>query len=238
MFFDTATSTCPVTLWQGTLRVNRYNTYEGWVASESVGQDILISGRVDMNRAFDGDAVAVELLPEEQWTSPAGATLCLVLTSVRQARSHCAAPIPSYPGVRRSSHKCYLLPCRTAAGERTGRRHSAAGGGPRCRGRGRRPHCRGLPAASLAALRWAAAQVCACHERALLLWPSCPLVLLPGCRSCRMRAARLWSAAQPSGQQDGSWVSSAATGALAATQASISTAPLHMPACITSCPLT
>jgi len=42
------------------------------VASESVGQDILISGRVDMNRAFDGDAVAVELLPEDQWRSPAG----------------------------------------------------------------------------------------------------------------------------------------------------------------------
>jgi len=35
---------------QGTLRVSRYNTFEGFVASESVGQDILISGRVDMNR--------------------------------------------------------------------------------------------------------------------------------------------------------------------------------------------
>jgi exoribonuclease R len=60
-------------LWQGTLRVNRYNTNEGWVASESVGQDILISGRIDMNRAFDGDAIAVELLPEDQWRSPDGA---------------------------------------------------------------------------------------------------------------------------------------------------------------------
>lgn len=42
---------------QGTLRVNRFNYKEGWVASESVGEDILISGSVDMNRAFDGGFV-------------------------------------------------------------------------------------------------------------------------------------------------------------------------------------
>lgn len=35
---------------QGALRVSRFNPFEGWVGSESVGQDILISGRVDMNR--------------------------------------------------------------------------------------------------------------------------------------------------------------------------------------------
>lgn len=52
---------------QGSLRVNRFNPYEGYVGSESVGQDILIAGRVAMNRALDGDIVAVELLPEEQW---------------------------------------------------------------------------------------------------------------------------------------------------------------------------
>lgn len=40
---------------QGALRVNRFNPFEGWVSSESVGQDILISGRVDMNRAIDGE---------------------------------------------------------------------------------------------------------------------------------------------------------------------------------------
>ena len=49
---------------QGALRVNRFNSAEGWVASESVGQDILIPDRVAMNRAMDGDIVAVELLPE------------------------------------------------------------------------------------------------------------------------------------------------------------------------------
>lgn len=44
--------------------MNRFNSAEGWVASESVGQDILIPDRVAMNRAMDGDIVAVELLPE------------------------------------------------------------------------------------------------------------------------------------------------------------------------------
>ncbi len=51
---------------QGLLRVNRFNPYEGWVASEGVGADILVSGRTAMNRALEGDVVAVELLPEDQ----------------------------------------------------------------------------------------------------------------------------------------------------------------------------
>ena len=40
---------------QGSLRCSRFNPFEGWVACEAVGQDILISGRVDMNRAMDGE---------------------------------------------------------------------------------------------------------------------------------------------------------------------------------------
>jgi exosome complex exonuclease DIS3/RRP44 len=52
---------------QGSLRVNRFNPYEGYVGSESVGQDILLAGRTAMNRAMEGDIVAVELLPEDQW---------------------------------------------------------------------------------------------------------------------------------------------------------------------------
>jgi exosome complex exonuclease DIS3/RRP44 len=52
---------------QGALRVNRFNPWEGYVGSESAGQDILLAGRAAMNRAIDGDIVAVELLPEEQW---------------------------------------------------------------------------------------------------------------------------------------------------------------------------
>eukprot|EP00983_Pelagomonas_calceolata_P033085 1036763-Pelagomonas_calceolata.AAC.11 len=40
---------------QGALRVNRYNPYEGYVGSDSVGQDILLAGRSYMNRAMDGE---------------------------------------------------------------------------------------------------------------------------------------------------------------------------------------
>jgi hypothetical protein len=34
--------------------VSRFSPFEGWVSSEAVGADILISGRIDMNRAMDG----------------------------------------------------------------------------------------------------------------------------------------------------------------------------------------
>ncbi|KAL3525159.1 hypothetical protein ACH5RR_013531 [Cinchona calisaya] len=52
---------------QGKLRVNRYNPFEAYVGSESIGDEIIIYGRVNMNRAFDGDVVAVEILPQDQW---------------------------------------------------------------------------------------------------------------------------------------------------------------------------
>ncbi|XP_010918352.1 exosome complex exonuclease RRP44 homolog A isoform X2 [Elaeis guineensis] len=52
---------------QGKLRVNRYNPFEAYVGSESIGDEIVVHGRANMNRAFDGDIVAVELLPQVQW---------------------------------------------------------------------------------------------------------------------------------------------------------------------------
>ncbi|MED6204064.1 Exosome complex exonuclease RRP44 A [Stylosanthes scabra] len=52
---------------QGKLRVNRFNPFEAYVGSESIGDEIIIYGRSNMNRAFDGDIVAVELLPQDQW---------------------------------------------------------------------------------------------------------------------------------------------------------------------------
>lgn len=54
---------------QGSLRVSRFMRYDGWVSSDSIGKDILIKGRVSMNRAMDGDVVAIEILPEDQWHS-------------------------------------------------------------------------------------------------------------------------------------------------------------------------
>lgn len=52
---------------QGKLRVNRYNPFEAYVGSESIGDEIIIYGRTNMNRAFDGDIVAVELFPQDSW---------------------------------------------------------------------------------------------------------------------------------------------------------------------------
>ncbi|CDP01774.1 unnamed protein product [Coffea canephora] len=56
---------------QGKLRVNRYNPFEAYVGSESIGDEIIIYGRANMNRAFDGDVVTVELLPQDQWQEEA-----------------------------------------------------------------------------------------------------------------------------------------------------------------------
>lgn len=49
--------------------MNRYNPFEAYVGSESIGDEIVIRGRTNMNRAFDGDIVAVELLPQDQWNT-------------------------------------------------------------------------------------------------------------------------------------------------------------------------
>lgn len=57
-------------LHQGTIRVSQYSPFEGYVTLFDKDQNVLIKGREDMNRAFDGDTVAIELLPKEQWQSP------------------------------------------------------------------------------------------------------------------------------------------------------------------------
>uniref|UniRef100_A0A6N2M416 PIN domain-containing protein n=1 Tax=Salix viminalis TaxID=40686 RepID=A0A6N2M416_SALVM len=61
---------------QGKLRVNRYNPFEAYVGSESIGDEIIIYGRGNMNRAFDGDVVAVELLPQDQWNEEKSLSPC------------------------------------------------------------------------------------------------------------------------------------------------------------------
>lgn len=57
-------------LLQGVLRASRFARDEAWVKPASGGDDILIKGRAAINRAFDGDVVAVELLPPSSWTPP------------------------------------------------------------------------------------------------------------------------------------------------------------------------
>ncbi len=60
------------TYHQGSIRTSRYNPWEAFVSSASVGQDIVIKGRTAMNRAIDGDVVVVALLPVEEWEGEGG----------------------------------------------------------------------------------------------------------------------------------------------------------------------
>ena len=57
-------------LHQGALRTSRHSPWEGSIACDALGCDILLSGRGALNRAMDGDVVAVSLLPESEWRAP------------------------------------------------------------------------------------------------------------------------------------------------------------------------
>ncbi|PLW53468.1 hypothetical protein PCANC_05970 [Puccinia coronata f. sp. avenae] len=56
-------------LLQGTFRPNPYNYLEGSIFHSEFDKPVLLIGRESMNRAIDGDIVAVELLPKEEWKS-------------------------------------------------------------------------------------------------------------------------------------------------------------------------
>lgn len=58
------------TLFRGKLQINRYNFLEGTVATHAYPRPMLILGRKNLNRGFDGDTVVVELLPKSQWKYP------------------------------------------------------------------------------------------------------------------------------------------------------------------------
>eukprot|EP00004_Rigifila_ramosa_P023073 TRINITY_DN6420_c0_g1_i10.p1 TRINITY_DN6420_c0_g1~~TRINITY_DN6420_c0_g1_i10.p1 ORF type:complete len:986 (+),score=289.67 TRINITY_DN6420_c0_g1_i10:225-2960(+) len=49
------------------LNVNRTNKWEGFVSSTLFDSDILIHGRLHLNRAIHGDVVVVEILPRSEW---------------------------------------------------------------------------------------------------------------------------------------------------------------------------
>jgi exosome complex exonuclease DIS3/RRP44 len=61
---------------QGVLQANETNCFEGFVRTKSDDvrgteeQEILVSGKLNLNRAVDSDVVVVELFPKEQWISP------------------------------------------------------------------------------------------------------------------------------------------------------------------------
>ncbi|KAG9322667.1 hypothetical protein KVV02_007934 [Mortierella alpina] len=64
--------------FQGKLGISSHNYLEGSVYTKIDGQDgtILIVGRENLNRAVDGDIIALELLPKSEWrTTPTGVVI-------------------------------------------------------------------------------------------------------------------------------------------------------------------
>lgn len=57
-------------LYQGSITVSSYNFLEGTVSVSSMPKPLLILGRENLNRAFNGDHVVVELLPKQKWKKP------------------------------------------------------------------------------------------------------------------------------------------------------------------------
>ncbi|XP_063241362.1 exosome complex exonuclease RRP44 isoform X2 [Bacillus rossius redtenbacheri] len=57
-------------LCQGTFLASRENFLEGQVNVDGRDGMVLVQGREGLNRAVDGDTVALEMLPEDQWAAP------------------------------------------------------------------------------------------------------------------------------------------------------------------------
>ncbi|CAH0546129.1 unnamed protein product [Brassicogethes aeneus] len=57
-------------LYQGTFRASRDNFLEGFVNVEGFEDNVLVQGRKGLNRAVDGDVVAVQMFDKTEWVSP------------------------------------------------------------------------------------------------------------------------------------------------------------------------
>ncbi|VEU21265.1 DEKNAAC102143 [Brettanomyces naardenensis] len=57
-------------LHQGIINVSSYNFLEGSISVPSLPKPLLILGRENLNRAFNGDTVVVEILPKSKWRKP------------------------------------------------------------------------------------------------------------------------------------------------------------------------
>ncbi|GLV32990.1 Dis3 [Carabus blaptoides fortunei] len=63
------------TLLQGTFHASRENFLEGFVNVDGHEESILLQGRAALNRAVDGDLVAVKLFSKDQWSAPSEVVL-------------------------------------------------------------------------------------------------------------------------------------------------------------------
>ncbi|SCU91107.1 LAME_0E11298g1_1 [Lachancea meyersii CBS 8951] len=62
-------------LYQGSVQISEYNFLEGQVSLPNFTKPILILGQKNLNRAFNGDQVVVELLPQTEWKAPSTVVL-------------------------------------------------------------------------------------------------------------------------------------------------------------------
>ncbi|GBP37964.1 Exosome complex exonuclease RRP44 [Eumeta japonica] len=62
-------------LYQGTFRASRDNFMEAFAVVSGYEKPILLQGHIGINRAVDGDVVAVEIFPPEEWRKPSDIVL-------------------------------------------------------------------------------------------------------------------------------------------------------------------
>ncbi|CAH2071572.1 unnamed protein product, partial [Iphiclides podalirius] len=62
-------------LYQGTFHASRDNFLEGSCTVSALEKPILLQGHIGINRAVDGDIVAIELFPREEWRKPSDIVL-------------------------------------------------------------------------------------------------------------------------------------------------------------------
>ncbi|AMD19884.1 HCL267Cp [Eremothecium sinecaudum] len=63
------------TLYQGNIAISEYNFLEGSISLLNFSKPVLIRGQKNLNRAFNGDNVVVELLPQKEWKAPSNEML-------------------------------------------------------------------------------------------------------------------------------------------------------------------
>lgn len=62
-------------LYQGAIQISEYNFLEGSVSLPNFSKPVLIVGQKNLNRAFNGDQVVVELLPQKEWKAPSSVAI-------------------------------------------------------------------------------------------------------------------------------------------------------------------
>ncbi|AET38420.1 exosome catalytic subunit DIS3 Ecym_2715 [Eremothecium cymbalariae DBVPG len=62
-------------LYQGVIQISEYNFLEGSISLPNFSKPVLVVGQKNLNRAFNGDLVVVELLAKSEWKAPSSVTL-------------------------------------------------------------------------------------------------------------------------------------------------------------------